>query len=75
MSVSDKGAEVPPLSISVHIIRISRKQYTGEIVKILGCKHLNQSPVFSLGVSQHMHALNNKSVKIWTQLVIEVARD
>ena len=33
-----------------------------------------QRPVFSLGVSQHtMYAYNNKSVKIWTQLVIKVA--
>ena len=32
-----------------------------------------QRPVFSLGVSQH-HAQNKKSVEIFAQLVIEVAR-
>jgi len=30
-----------------------------------------QRPVFSLGVTQHAY---DKSVKIWTQLVMEVAR-
>ena len=33
-----------------------------------------QRPVFSLEKSQHMHK-QNKSVKIWSQLVIEVARE
>ena len=32
-----------------------------------------QRPVFSLGVPHHI-AKNNKPVKIWAQLVIEVAR-
>jgi hypothetical protein len=33
-----------------------------------------QRPIFSLGVSQHIHK-NNKPVKIWTQLVINVAKE
>ena len=32
-----------------------------------------QRPVFSLGLSQY-NVYKNKPVKIWTQLVIEVAR-
>ena len=33
-----------------------------------------QRPVFSFGVSQHLKK-DNKSVKMWPQLVIEVARE
>ena len=33
-----------------------------------------QRPVFSLGVSQQVHKLINKPVKIWAQLVVKVAR-
>ena len=44
---------------------------TGRFLKTRDTIGKCQRQVFSLGVSQHMH--KNKPVKIWTQLVVEVA--
>ena len=48
--------------------------YVGFRLKTLDTIGNFQRPVFSHGVSQQMHIKNYKPVKIWAQLVVEVAR-
>ena len=67
-----KKIRLPKASIGINL-RSDYQTYTIPL-KTLDTFGNCQRPVVSLGVSQH-NAWNNKSVKIWTELVIEVSEN
>ena len=55
------------------ILFLSRKKFSAKQIFVLSSA-MKLGPAFSLGVSQHKYAQNNKHVKNWTQFSCEIKR-